>query len=106
LRGLGKCVPAKLAARHFRPGKIFRRRQLLPGGLGKYFHFSEKWLAKSQQNQGKHWFTPAQRRVNERYGVWPAQSRSSVSAKSARGFAPRKRKGAALTRRGNKKGGA
>jgi len=47
LRPLGKCVPAAIAGRDFSPGKIFHTRQKLPGGMGKYFHFSEKMRAKN-----------------------------------------------------------
>jgi hypothetical protein len=39
---LGKCVPAKIAARFFPPGKKFPFRQKLPSAMGKYFHFSKK----------------------------------------------------------------
>jgi hypothetical protein len=47
---LGKCVPARIAACHFPPGKKFPERQKLPGAMGKYFHFSEK---ASRENPAK-----------------------------------------------------
>jgi hypothetical protein len=43
LRALGKLRRVEIAARLSPPGKIFRIRQKLPGGMGKYFHFSEKF---------------------------------------------------------------
>jgi len=47
LRSLGKCVPARIAARVFAPGKKFRIRQKLPSVMGKYFHFSKKAAGKN-----------------------------------------------------------
>jgi hypothetical protein len=53
LRGVGNCAPAGIAGRVLLPGKICRNRQILPGAMGKYFHFSEKMRAKKPANPRK-----------------------------------------------------
>jgi hypothetical protein len=53
LRGVGNCAPAGIAGAALHPGKICRTRQILPGAVGKYFHFSEKMRAKKPANPRK-----------------------------------------------------
>jgi hypothetical protein len=53
LRAVGNCVSAGIAGPALQPGKICRTRQILPGAMGKYFHFSEKMRAKKPANPRK-----------------------------------------------------
>src|SRR6266404_5627331 len=45
-----KLRPARIAGCVPPPGKNCRSRQIMPSGLGKYFHFSEKFCPKNPAN--------------------------------------------------------